>query len=230
MTKHQLIELIRECISELKVVKAIKEIVNESLKSMKLSKQPSLEAKMEELAEEVSKANKDAKVFYDDNKRYNVCDCDPHHFSIYPMTDDSFNVTYFKNKTDRTKKFNLNFEELKKYVTETLKENGPDFGQKKWEKCSVNSEDKDGKKNLDKPQETNEKVKAAVENKDNLPTAPMKTIEKIKKQVDHSVKDESADGKRNVGKFADYKYPKQKDDKIVIKQKTFKGRGRPKKD
>ena len=41
MTKHQLIELIRECISELKVVKAIKEIVNESLKSMKLSKQPS---------------------------------------------------------------------------------------------------------------------------------------------------------------------------------------------
>ena len=209
MTKNQLIKLIRECISELKVVKAIKEIVNESLKSMKLSKQPSLEAKMEELAEEVSKANKDAKVVYDDNKRYNVCDCDPHHFSIYPMTDDSFNVTYFKNKTDRTKKFNLNFEELKKYVTETLKENGPDFGQKKWEKCSVNSEDKDGKKNLDKPRETDEK---------------------IKKQVDHSVKDESADGKRNVGKFADYKYPKQKDDKIVIKQKTFKGRGRPKKD
>ena len=230
MTKNQLRELIRECIAEVKIANAVKKIVNESLKPMKFGKEPSLEAKMEELAEEVAKANKDAKVVYDDNKRYNVCDCDPHYFSIHPMTDDSFDVTYFKNKTDRTKKLNLNFEELKKYVTETLKENGPDFGQKKWEKCVTNSEDKEGKKNLDKPQETDEKVEDAVENKDNLPTAPMKTVEKIKKQVDHSVKDESADGKRNVGKFADYKYPKQKDDKIVIKQKAFKGKGRPRKD
>jgi len=230
MTKKQLRNLIRECISEVKLVNVIKEIVNETLKPMKFSKQPSLEAKMEELAEEVSKANKDAKVVYDDNKRYNVCDCDPHYFSIHPMTDDSFDVTYFKNKTDRTKKFNLNFEELTKYVTETLKENGPDFGQKKWEKCAANSVDKDGKKNLDKPQETDEKVKDAVENKDDLPTSPMKSVEKIKKQADHSVKDANADGRRNVGKFVDYKYPKQKDDKIVIKQKQFKAKGRPKKD
>jgi hypothetical protein len=174
---------------------------------------------MEELADAAKAVNKDATMHLDDAKRYNICDCDPHHFNIHPINDDNFTVTHFKNKTDRTKKLNLSFEDLKKFVTETLKETKPDFGQEKWEKCVKNSEDKEGKKDLDKPQETEEKVEDAIEKKDDLPTSPMKTVDKIKKQVDHSVK----------GEKAEYKYPKQKDKKLVVKPTVFKGRGRQKK-
>lgn len=218
MTRNELKKLISECVAELRLEKAIRNIIKESLKPVKTEKQPSLETKMEELADAVKSANKDAKVTLDDNKRYNVCDCAPHHFNIHPITDDNFTVTHFKNNTDRTKKLNLTFEDLKKFVTDTLKEKKADFGQQKWDKCVTNSEDKEGKKDLDKPQETDEKVEDAVEKKDDLPTAPMKSVEKIKKQSDHSVK----------GEKVDYKYPKQKDKKLVVKPSVFKGRGKQK--
>ena len=95
MTNKELKKIISECVAEVKLEKAIRNIIKESLKPMKIKKEHSLEAKMEELAEAVKSANKDARVYLDDAKRYNVCDCDPHHFSIYPVTDDSFNVTHF---------------------------------------------------------------------------------------------------------------------------------------
>ena len=218
MTRNELKKLIGECVAELKLEKAIRGIVKESLKPVKVEKEHSLEAKMEELADAVKGVNKEAKVSLDDSKRYNVCDCKPHHFNIQPITDDNFTVTHFKNNTDRTKKLNLTFEDLKKFVVDTLKEKKADFGQQKWDKCVTNSEDKEGKKDLDKPQETDEKVEDAVEKKDDLPTAPMKSVEKIKKQSDHSVK----------GEKVDYKYPKQKDKKLVVKPSVFKGRGKQK--
>ena len=193
MTRNELKKLISECVAELRLEKAIRNIIKESLKPIKTEKQPSLESKMEELADAVKSANKDAKVTLDDNKRYNVCDCAPHHFNIHPITDDNFAVTH-------------------------LKEKKADFGQQKWDKCVTNSEDKEGKKDLDKPQETDETVEDAVEKKDDLPTAPMRTVEKIKRQSDHSVK----------GEKADYKYPKQKDKKLVVKPSVFKGRGKQK--
>ena len=58
-----------------------------------------------------------------------------------------------------------------------------------------------------------------VDKKDDLPTSPMKTVDSIKKQSDHSVK----------GEKAEYKYPKQKDKKLVVKPTVFKGRGKQKK-
>jgi len=216
MTRNELKKLIGECVAELKLEKAIRGIVKESLKPVKVEKEHSLEAKMQELADVVKGVNKEAKVSLDDAKRYNVCDCKPHHFNIQPITDDNFTVTHFKNNTDRTKKLNLTFEDLKKFVVDTLKEKKADFGQQKWNKCVTNSEDKEGKKDLDKPQETNEKTDDAVEKKDDFPTAPMKSVEKIKKQSDHSVK----------GEKVNYKYPKQKDKKLVVKPSIYKGRSK----
>jgi len=216
MTRNEFKKLIGECITELKLEKAIRGIIKESLKPVKVEKEHSLDAKMEELADVVKGVNKEAKVSFDDAKRYNVCNCKPHHFNIQPITDDNFTVTHFKNNTDRTKKLNLTFEDLKKFVVDTLKEKKADFGQQKWDKCVTNSEDKEGKKDLDKPQETNEKTDDAVEKKDDFPTAPMKSVEKIKKQSDHSVK----------GEKVNYKYPKQKDKKLVVKPSVFKGRSK----
>ncbi len=214
MTKDELKNIIRECITEIKQEKDIHNIIKESLKPMTIEKEHSLVAKMAKLADAIKSVNKDATMNLDDAKRYNVCDCNPHHFRIYPMTDDNFTVTHFKNNTDRTKKFNLTFEELKKFVIETLKENKADFGQEKWEKCVVNSEDKESKRGIAKAQEVDKKI----ENSDDLPTSPMKTVDNIKKQSDHSVK----------GEKSNYKYPKQMDNNHVIKLTTFKDRSNKK--
>jgi cation transport regulator ChaB len=188
------------------------------LDAIKITKQESLAEKMKDLADAVKKVKSDADVALDDAKRYNVCYCNPHHFSIYPMTDDNFTVTYFKDNTDRTKKFNLTFEELKKYVTETLKENVGDYVQKAYNKAAENSKDKESKKE-EGPQETDEKVVDQVEDKKDLPDSQMQSVDKIKKQVDHSVK----------GEKASYKYPKQTDKKLTVKPKTFKGKSNKKK-
>jgi len=182
MNKEDLKKLIRECVTEVKLEKKLKSLIKESLDAIKITKQESLVEKMQDLADAVKKIKSDAEVTLDDAKRYNVCYCNPHHFSIYPMTDDNFTVTYFKDNTDRTKKFNLTFEELKKYVTETLKENVGDYVQKAYNKAA-------------------------------------ESVDKIKKQVDHSVK----------GEKASYKYPKQTDKKLTVKPKTFKGKSNKKK-
>ena len=114
-------KLIKECILEVKVKKSLKDLIKESLKGEKIEKGESLHYKMEELADDVKKLYKDAEVVLDDAGYYNVCSCNPHHFKIYPMTDDNFTVTYMKDNTDRIKKFNLTFSALKEFITETPK-------------------------------------------------------------------------------------------------------------
>ena len=218
MNKEDLKNLIRKCVNEVKLENKLKSLIKESLEAIKITKQDSLAEKMKDLADAVKKIKSDADVTLDDAKRYNVCYCHPHHFSIYPMTDDNFTVTYFKDGSDRTKKFNLTFEELKKYVTETLKENVGDYVQKAYNKAAENSKDKESKKE-EGPQETDEKVVDQVENKKDLPDSKMQSVDKIKKQVDHSLK----------GEKASYKYPKQTDKKLTVKQKTFKGKSNKKK-
>ena len=62
------------------------------------------------------------------------------------------------------------------------------------------------------------KVEDQVKAKEDQPDQPLKTVEIIKKQVDHSIK----------GEKASYKYPKQTDKKLTVKQKTFKGKSKKK--
>ena len=220
MNKEDLKKLIRECVTQVKLEKKLKSLIKESLEAIKIEKQDSLAEKMEDLADAVKKIKSDADVTLDDAKRYNVCYCHPHHFSIYPMTDDNFTVTYFKDGSDRTKKFNLTYEELKKYVTETLKENVGDYVQKAYNKASENSKDKESKKE-EGPEQPKKKidVKDQVEKKEDQPDQPLKPVEKFKKLSDFPVK----------GEKASYKYPKQTDKKLTVKQKTFKGKTNKKK-
>jgi hypothetical protein len=175
---------------------------------------------MEELADEVKKLYKDAEVTLDDGGYYNVCSCNPHHFKIYPMTDDNFTVTYMKDNTDRIKKFNLTFSALKEFITETLKTTVGNYVQKAFNKNVENNKDKESKKQ-EGPEHTTKKVevKDQVEKKEDQPDQPFKTVDKIVKQSDHSVK----------GEKASYKYPKQTDKKLTVKQKTFKGKSNKKK-
>ena len=213
-------KLIKECILEVKVKKSLKDIIKESLKGEKIEKGESLHYKMEELADEVKKLYKDAEVVLDDAGYYNVCSCNPHHFKIYPMTDDNFTVTYMKDNTDRIKKFNLTFSALKEFITETLKTTVGNYVQKAFYKNVENNKDKESKKE-EGPEQTKKKVdvKDQVEKKEDQPDQPLKSVEKFKKLSDFPVK----------GEKTSYKYPKQTDKKLTVKQKTFKGKTNKKK-
>jgi len=213
-------KLIKECILEVKVKRSVKNLIKESLKDVKVEKGESLHYKMEELADEVKKLYKDAEVVLDDAGYYNVCSCNPHHFKIYPMTDDNFTVTYMKDNTDRIKKFNLTFSALKEFITETLKTTVGNYVQKAFYKNVENNKDKESKKE-EGPSHTTKKieVKDQVEKKEDQPDQPMKTVEKFKKLSEFPVK----------GEKASYKYPKQTDKKLTVKQKTFKGKSNKKK-
>jgi len=213
-------KLIKECILEVKVKRSVKNLIKESLKDVKVEKGESLHYKMEELADEVKKLYKDVEVVLDDAGYYNVCSCNPHHFKIYPMTDDNFTVTYMKDNTDRIKKFNLTFSALKEFITETLKTTVGNYVQKAFYKNVKNNEDKESKKEQG-PEQTKKKieVKDQVEKKEDQPDQPMKTVEKFKKLSEFPVK----------GEKASYKYPKQTDKKLTVKPKTFKGKSNKKK-
>jgi len=213
-------KLIKECILEVKVKRSVKNLIKESLKDVKVEKGESLHYKMEELSNDVKKLYKDAEVVLDDGGYYNVCSCNPHHFKIYPMTDDNFTVTYMKDNTDRTKKFNLTFSALKEFITETLKTTVGNYVQKAFYKNVKNNEDKESKKEQG-PEQTKKKieVKDQVEKKEDQPDQPMKTVEKFKKLSEFPVK----------GEKASYKYPKQTDKKLTVKPKTFKGKSNKKK-
>lgn len=212
-------KLIKECILEVKVKKSLKDIIKESLKGEKIEKGESLHHKMEELADEVKKLYKDAEVVLDDGGYYNVCSCNPHHFKIYPMTDDNFTVTYMKDNTDRIKKFNLTFSALKEFITETLKTTVGNYVQKAFYKNVENNKDKESKKE-EGPEHTTKKieVKDQVEKKEDQPDQPLKPVEKFKKLSEFPVK----------GEKASYKYPKQTDKKLTVKLKTFKGKSKKK--
>ena len=213
-------KLIKECILEVKVKRSVKNLIKESLKDVKVEKGESLHHKMEELADEVKKLYKDAEVVLDDGGYYNVCSCNPHHFKIYPMTDDNFTVTYMKDNTDRIKKFNLTFSALKEFITETLKTTVGNYVQKAFYKNVENNKDKESKKE-EGPTHTTKKieVKDQVEKKEDQPDQPLRTVEKFKKLSEFPVK----------GEKASYKYPKQTDKKLTVKQKTFKGKSNKKK-
>ena len=213
-------KLIKECILEVKVKKSLKDIIKESLKGEKIEKGESLHYKMEELADDVKKLYKDAEVILDDAGYYNVCSCNPHHFKIYPMTDDNFTVTYMKDNTDRIKKFNLTFSALKEFITETLKTTVGNYVQKAFYKNVENNKDKESKKE-EGPTHTTKKieVKDQVEKKEDQPDQPLRPVEKFKKLSEFPVK----------GEKASYKYPKQTDKKLTVKQKTFKGKTNKKK-
>jgi hypothetical protein len=220
MNKEDLKNLIRKCVNEVKLENKFKSLIRESLEAIKVEKGESLHYKMEELSDDVKKLYKDAEVVLDDAGYYNVCSCNPHHFKIYPMTDDNFTVTYMKDNTDRIKKFNLTFSALKEFITETLKTTVGNYVQKAFYKNVKNNEDKESKKE-EGPAHTTKKieVKDQVEKKEDRPDQPMKTVEKFKKLSEFPVK----------GEKASYKYPKQTDKKLTVKPKTFKGKSNKKK-
>lgn len=215
--KQRLDDLIIECVKERKLKNVLKQLVLESIEELKAEKKPSCQEMMEELDSDVKKENKEFGVTKDDAGYYNVCGCPPHMIKLKHMHDDNFQLTYIKDGTDRTKKVSVQFEDVKKFIKEVLGKNTNNYVEKAHNKVAENNKDKESKSSDGSAKHIGEKAKDMVEKKDDQPDQPMKAIETIKKQSDHSVK----------GTKPEYKYPKQKNNKLVVKlpskkQKTKK--------
>ena len=233
MNKGQLKSLITEVMSEMATasLKArLKGIISESLEEIKSESADSIEAEMEEIRTIIKAESKDAELVKGDDGNYVLEGKFPHKIQIVPQSQGIYNVLYMKDNSDRTKKLNLKFEELKTFVKEALKSKELNYVKKAYNKSVENDKDKVEKTTnpahhkFVKKEVTNTKndnkdyIEKSIKNDDDMPDKPMKDATKFKKQIEHPVK----------GTEPDYTYPKQKDKKLIVKQKTFKGKARKK--
>jgi hypothetical protein len=174
----------------------VKKLVKETLEQKYTNSKKSWEEMMEELSKEIKKP-----VVLDDKGNYNVCECEPHHINIRPITHNVYDVQAFKDGTDRTKKLYVKYEDLKKFVKEYLDENNLNYVDSTYSRNVENSKDKEGGKKADKaadeqnlvdPEKNNKvvkNIKAEPMNKEiDDPTQPMREVEKFERQVDHKSK------------------------------------------
>lgn len=174
----------------------VKKLVKETLEQKYTNSQKSWSDMMEELSKEIKKP-----VVLDDKGNYNVCECEPHHINIRPITHNVYDVQAFKDGTDRTKKLYVKYEDLKKFVKDYLDENNLNYVDSTYSRNVENSKDKEGGKKADKaadeqnlvdPEKNNKvvkNIKAEPMNKEiDDPTQPMREVEKFERQVDHKSK------------------------------------------
>lgn len=220
MKINHLQQIITECFESVleerqkkqKVATALKKLVMEVIEEKKADFEKTCLEIQEELDKEVKKIDKKYSVVKNDAGNFEMCGCDPHHIFVRPRWYNNFEVLAFKDKTDRTKKIGLNYDEVKEFLKATLNNTDQNYVNKAYNKAAENSVDKEKKKNQgDGPQKTDVKVEDAVEKKEDLPDQPMQDVnlKKVEKQVDHSVK----------GEKPKYKFPKQKDDDLTVKFK-----------
>ena len=72
----------------------------------------------EELNKEAQKINKNYSVTKNDAGNFELCGCEPYHIHVRPRWNNSFEVLAYKDKTDRTKKIGLTYDEVKEFVKE----------------------------------------------------------------------------------------------------------------
>lgn len=195
-----------------KIASRIKEIISEVIEEKSAEFEKTCTEIEEELNKEAVKINKSYSVKKNDAGNFELCGCEPYHIHVRPRWNNSFEVLAYKDKTDRTKKIGLTYDEVKEFIKDYLNADKENYVNSAYNKAAENSIDKEKKKNQgDKPQETDEKVVDAVEKEEDLPDKPMQDVnlKKIEKQSDHSVK----------GEKVKYKTPKQSDDTLTIKFK-----------
>ena len=173
--------------------KLIKRLVKEVLEQKYTNSRESWNAMMEELSKEIKKP-----IMLDDNGNYNVCECEPHHISIRPVTHDIFDIQAFKDGVDRIKKLYVPFEDVKKFVKEYLNSKDLNYVDATFSRNVENSKDKEGGKKSDKsaveqnlvdPEKNNKVVKNTKVDSMNKeiddPTQPMREVGKFERQVDY---------------------------------------------
>ena len=176
-----------------KLKQFLKKIIRETIEEKLTDVQKSWVEMMENLSKDIKKP-----IVRDGAGNYNICECEPHHFSLRPITQDIFDVEYVKDASDRTKKLYLRYEELKKFVKEKLNSKDLNYVDAAYKRNVENSKDKEGGKKADKaaeeqnlidPEKNNKvvkniKAKNMNDEKDN-PDQPMRAVGKFETQVQH---------------------------------------------
>jgi len=178
-------------ITESKTHNKLKKLVLECLEEIKIEEKTTLDEMQTQIEKVVKGINSSYEVVKDQMKNLNVCGCKPHHFSIRHMYGETFDVEYFKDNSDRTKKLGLSLDEVKEFLKEKLegKDNKANYVEKAFNKSAENSQDKE-KKGDSEPKRIGEKAKDEVSKKEDQPDQPLKEVDKIKKQSDFPVKGE----------------------------------------
>lgn len=234
MNKYELKGLINEVMSNMakeSLKSKLKKFIIESIEEIKYEEKECLSSEMEEIGKLVKEHNKECCVEKDDKGNYNINGAVPHHFSIRPMSEGIYDVVYFKDATDRTKKQNINLKELKEFIKDKLTNKSLNYVKTAFNKTSKNSEDQIEKGDLPRHNIVTKKEVKDTKNDnkdynemtvkdDDLPDKPLRPLDKTKKQSEHPIK----------GTKPDYKQPKlsKKESKLVIKLKTFKGKAKKK--
>ena len=91
----------------------LKKLITEEVKEIESKKKLAIAEMMSELEAEVKKSYKEAVLQKYTKDDFTLCNCQPHHFRIRHQYGEVFEVTHIADGSDRTKKFNLNFEQLK---------------------------------------------------------------------------------------------------------------------
>ena len=205
-------------------------LINESIEELKKDSQDSISEEMEQVNKIVKEHDKEGETVKGDDGNYTINSSFPHKFQIVPKCQGIYDVLHYKDNTDRTKKLNLSLDELKDFIKEKFKSKDLNYTKSAYNKSADNSKDKvektdnptpfkfTQKKVTDSKNDNKDYNEKAVTKEDDLPDKPLKTVEKFKKQSENPVK----------GTKPDYTYPKQKDKKLTIKPKAFKGKARKK--
>lgn len=195
-----------------KVSGFLKKLVMEVIEEKSAEFEKTCSQIVEELDKEAKKINKSYSVTKNDAGNFELCGCDPYHVHVRPRWNNSFEILAYKDKSDRTKKIGMTYDDVKDFIKSYLTSDKENYVNAAYNKAAENSIDKEKKKNQgDKPQETDEKVVNAVEKKEDFPDQPMQDVnlKKVERQSDHSLK----------GERVKYKFPKQKDDDLTVKFK-----------
>jgi len=119
-------------------MKPSKQLVNRLVKETLEQKYTCVKESWDTMIEELSKDIKKP-ITLDDAGNYNVCDCEPYHISIRPIVHDIFDVQAFQDGTDRTKKYFVKYEDLKKFIKDYLKDDKMNYVDSTFERNVENS-------------------------------------------------------------------------------------------
>lgn len=205
----------------------LKKLIAESMEEIKHEDADCLAGEMAELDKMVKEHDKKCSIDKDDTGNYNMNGDPIHNISIRPMSAGIYDVVYFKDTADREKKLNLKLKELKAYVTEKLKNKNLNYVKTAYNKTADNTNDKVektenpihhkfAKKEIKDTKNDNKDYNELPVKDEDMPEKPMREVEKFKKQNETPIK----------GTKPDYTYPKldKKQNKLLIKQKAFKGK------
>jgi hypothetical protein len=119
-------------------------LIKESLDELKSESENGIISDMEKLQKIVDKYNKN--ILVKKSKEgvpgsYEICDCFPHYIEIRPKYMGMYDVEYIRDNSDREKKLNLKFDDLKDYVEKKLTDKSGNYVEKSHSKSVENSND-----------------------------------------------------------------------------------------